>query len=252
MIKEPYYNLTSSASSIKPSNPKSYSFVSYDLPPTQPFQLLAAPSISLTAQTTPSRSRSYSVEPYYVKNKKVGTLPPALSGMYKYTFAEESESGEDDDFAIVSDSEDEEYFAGGSSNGYHIHPPPSDVTLSRKVSDNYTSRFELDTDTDESDKEVDAYNRWMTPIEASSSAGIYKCRSRPPHLDSLRDINETLLMKSNNPNVLTNVRSRSLSDNLEAPKLDQKVFVYKGYEETPIKTGLRDDYDAVGGGQYIV
>ncbi|KAK6455178.1 uncharacterized protein RJT20DRAFT_55284 [Scheffersomyces xylosifermentans] len=245
MIKEPYYNSTSSSSFIKPSNPKTYSFVSYDLPPTAKSQFIKAPSVSFTAKTSPIwRNRSYSVEPYYVKNKKIGTLPPAISGMYKYTFAEESE---EDDCAIVSDSEDDEYVPE-----FNIYPPPSNhETLSRKVSDNYASRYELDTDSDDSEKEIDAYSRWMKPIDSKPS--IYKCTSQPPHLVNLGEINESLLMKSNNPNILTNVRSRSLSDNLDPPRLQAKVFVYNNYDSIPHKRGFdRDDYEEVQTEPYLV
>ncbi|KAK6200385.1 uncharacterized protein RJT21DRAFT_114800 [Scheffersomyces amazonensis] len=282
MIREPYYSSSSATSYIKPSNPKIYSFISHDLPTINSNHISVAPSYQLSAiklsppPTTSHGSKSSlrrnSVEPYYTKAVKIGTLPPRISSIFKYTFVDDEDdiqphhrqkdnSDDLDDYAVLSDSDNEPvidsdddsdngylFFGKSKSVNHHnvLKPPSSGESLSRKVSDNYTSRYELDTDSEDETILVEEFNKLMRPIKATKSDNNL-FNLKPPHLQSLNELNDSLLQKSNNPNVLTNVRSRTISENLvEPPKLHMKVYNYEDIftHPAPLKIGYdRDDYD---------
>ncbi|KAK6462227.1 hypothetical protein DFJ63DRAFT_313369 [Scheffersomyces coipomensis] len=310
MIREPYFNSSSSSSFIKPSNSKNYSFISHDLPTISPqdmkhslapsFQLSANPSVPAPHKASSKLIlRRNSIEPYYVKPIKIGTLPPRISSIFKYTFVDDEfdedehrqlhnsrnhqaqSSGpvdEDDDYAIISDSDndlidseedsDNEYLFFGKKHAPRsythqgsnvLRPPPSSngETLSRKVSDNYTSKLDVDTDSEEENEDslIEDFNKLMKPIKPTkSNNNLYNLK--PPYLQSLNDLNESLLQKSNNPNILTNVRSRTLSENLIAPpKLNSKIFNYNQIflDPAPVKSGYdRDDFDYTMYKNYLI
>lgn len=243
MVTEPYYASGASLSFIKPANSSCYSYVSHDLPPIPAESWLAPPPM------TTVRSRKNSIEPYYSKSKKTGTLPPKITSLFRYKFGEENDDEafyKDDDCAVLSDDDDDTDLI----IGHRQISAPTSASLSRKVSDNY--RY-----SNQSDDETDPFgwdSRQLNPVPLSANkAQPVVCVPTPPHLHDLLEINNTLLIKSNNPNILINPISRSLSDTLMPPKIDEHNRRYTNdmYEGEDRK-GVRDDYDYDRGCEFII
>lgn len=245
MVQEPYYASGSSSSFIKPSNSSCYSYISQDIPNIPSVSWVAPPALN-----TGFRSRKNSLEPYYSKTKKTGTLPPKITSLYRYKFGEENDQEsfyQDDDCALLSDDDDTDLLIGNRQ----IISAPTSATLSRKVSDNY--RY-----SNQSDEEIDKFgwdSRQLNPVSLLSKTLVSKNPSSPskpvesvptpPHIHDLLEINNMLLLKSNNPNILINPISRSLSDSLIPPTIDDhnRRFTNDIYDLGENKARARDDFD---------
>ncbi|EMG47226.1 hypothetical protein G210_2474 [Candida maltosa Xu316] len=189
MIKEPYYS--SELTSIKSTNDKNFSLVSLDLPSVSTNQNLKhAPPLDYSSV----KQRRDSIEPYYTKPIKIGVLPPAILNQFTYYFNDES--------AIIDDDDDD--FEGDMVYSNGVVAPQN---VLNRVSDNYE---EQDTE----DKFDFKFMENVTVPSVTSDERI--------HIFAVDK--DELLNKSNNPNILTNQRSRKLSDKLSAPDLPSLQF----------------------------
>lgn len=223
MSKEPYYSSSSSTSYIKPANARSYTASHLDLPSIN--NKLIIPPVKF--------AKNEILEPYYYKQQKIQTLPPILTNIFQYTYEKNIDI---QDCAIIDEDEEDEFYLAG----FEISAPES--SLSRKVSDNYTNRMLLDTD----NESLISYNDLAC---SESNCNIPSCVTKvisPPDVNDINELKLTLQEKIDNPNVITNAKSRSLSMSLLAPKLTQeKSMVFADLlQDSSYKIDLSDDYQS--------
>ena len=263
MTKEPYF--ISNLTSIKPSNNRNYSIVSPDLPSITNTQLKYAPPLNITNDNEPTatnvdiKARKRSIEPYYNKPMKIGVLPPAILNQFTYHFHDECaiiDDDDDDDYEYeYYDDIDEELI---NYSGSVIAPG----NMLDNVYDNYDHNHNQD---DQCELEsTNDFKKSMTKIKVpplsvvnddDSNLSIPNILKLEQYFKYNNEILKTkLLIKSNNPNILINERSRKLSDSLLAPNLQQQqqqdLFVNDQYDYCQdnyyyyngIKGNVRDDY----------
>lgn len=246
MSKEPYYNSSSSSSYIKPANDKCYSANKLDFPFIDSKLLIA-----------PAKFNRFDVlEPYYYKKTKIQTATPILIDSFRYSFDnieklprnfketyhekyQECAILEDDD-VDQNDDDDNEYDEVDDFfiHGFEISAPKS-ITLSRKVSDNYNTKLDNDTDYD-SDFPDEKY----CDIACNSIPYCITKIISPPDVNDITELKSTLQEKIDNPNVITNPKSRSLSMSLQAPKLtlEKKMNLGDFLQDSTHKVHISDDY----------
>ena len=218
MSKEPYYNSKSATSYVKPANMRLYSACQLDLPAIGPNSIISAPSFD----------NHETVEPYYVSKRKVSSLPPVLVDLFRYKF--DDDLGEND-CAVASDDD----IAVGK--GFEISAPK--VSIKRRVSDNYTVKNNFDTD---SDDEVELET--LAKVNTIPACKVRK--TNPPDVSDLESFTSVVQEKLDNPNVITNEKSRSLSMSLAAPTIThEKNMVFEDiFQSMYHRYDVNDNYES--------
>jgi hypothetical protein len=220
MSKEPYYNSKSATSYVKPANMRLFSACPLDLPAIGPNSILSAAIFD----------KHETIEPYYVSNRKVSSLPPVLIDLFRYKFDDDL-MDEDDDCVIASDDD----IAVGK--GFEICAPQ--VSIKRRVSDNYTVRNNCDTDSDDESEQE-------TPSKINTIPTCKLRKTNPPDVNDLHNSTSVFQEKLDNPNVITNEKSRALSMSLAAPTIThEKNMVFEDiFQSMYHRYDVNDNYES--------
>lgn len=209
MSKKPYYNHSSLPCHAKSAKSNCSSSYNFDLPAVKSNKFILPPNcLSVTT-----------IEPYYQKRQKIQTLPPVLFNQYHYKFNEEED-------CAISDTED-------------IDIEQSNILAKlskiRKVSDAYATSLPF---LDNVDDEVDP-----TFCKNSEIKDIPKCNRESVLNVDLVESEVNLQEKADNPNIITNPKSRSLSMLLSPVKCEYILNIGNLLVDVSIRQDISDFYD---------
>lgn len=234
LIKEPYYS--DKRTHIKPARPKK-SFTRHDdlsfVSDSIKNGIQNAPRIELSAEAShKGGERSNSLEPYYGKHKRLFSGASGVSDDFNYSYEDYARYEEE---AITSDDEEQSVLPPRvlyrqSSRAQYTKPPM--YAMDQQVTDHYTDSAE------EGNEDSTQVISWRSQVLVPK-----KVNNRPDILDDPSEEVGGILEKCDNPNVLTNTRSRDLTLRLRAPPMGALRFIDACFDNEPPSIKSRDDYD---------